>query len=153
MRASCGVSARRDGCLRDAKSGGCRVSKICSQEIKQVSRVPCFDDHPTLVAATNRDRGSVRRCHGWYCHSGAVADDNVTTLDESATERTAAKPGWITNKSPMKDLSAGTWAEFVGPQDPGVRPERCSLPPDLNLAAMDSSSSTTQMSGRVFPIG
>ena len=85
---------------------------------------------------------------------GAVADDNVTTLDESATERTAAKPGWITNKSPMKDLSAGTWAEFVGPtQDPGVRPERCSLPPDLNLAAMDSSSSTTQMSGRVFPIG
>ena len=50
---------------------------------------------------------------------GAVADDNVTTLDESATERTAAKPGWITNKSPMKDLSAGTWAEFVGPnQDP-----------------------------------
>lgn len=50
---------------------------------------------------------------------GAVADDNVTTLDEPATERTAAKPGWITNKSPMKDLSAGTWAEFVGPtQDP-----------------------------------
>lgn len=68
----------------------------------------------------------------------AAADDDITAASTApaGAQRTAAKPGWITNKSPMGGLQADTWAELVGPtQDPwrakgkviartGFKPER-----------------------------
>lgn len=42
-----------------------------------------------------------------------------TTTDSQLVDRTAARPGWITNKPILKGVNEAVWAEFLGPtQDP-----------------------------------